>query len=144
MFWLRIAYRTGAVFDALMVIPMLFPRLGGALFGIARFQPTADYKYAMIVAASLMLGWACLLIWADRQPVERRGVLLLTVLPVLAGLIASGVYAVVAHLVAPWSMAPALVIQLALCGLFSSAYAQSARLKVRAAPVPDCSPARPR
>jgi len=75
----------GAIADGLAVIPMLFPDMGGFLFGISNFNPGIEYRYAMGVGASLMLGWAFLLIWADRQPAERKGVLLLTVFPVLFG-----------------------------------------------------------
>lgn len=55
MLWLRVAYRVGAAFDGLMVIPMLAPGIGGKLFGIAGFNPQADCRYAMMVGASLML-----------------------------------------------------------------------------------------
>jgi len=42
-------------------------------------------------AAELMWGWTLLLLWAVRKPVERRGVLLLTVFPVVVGLIINAV-----------------------------------------------------
>ena len=42
-------------------------------------------------AAALMWGWTLLLLWADRKPIERRGVLLLTVFPVVFGLILNSV-----------------------------------------------------
>src|SRR5208283_3709686 len=93
---LRISYWSGAVLDGAMVIPMLLPRVGGALFGIQRINPGSDYRYAMMVGASLMLGWTVLLIWADRRPVERKGVLLITAVPVVAGLMLAGLFAVVA------------------------------------------------
>jgi hypothetical protein len=38
------------------------------------------------VAASLLLGWAALLLWADRRPLARRDVLALGVVPAVAGL----------------------------------------------------------
>ena len=83
--WLRISYWVGGIFDGLMVLPMLSPTVGGAVFGIPDFDPGPEYRYAMGVGASLMAGWTLLLFWADRKPVERRGVLLLTVLHVLLG-----------------------------------------------------------
>jgi len=43
----------------------------------------------MRTGAPLMAGWTVLLLWADRQPLERRGVLPITVLPVIAGLMAN-------------------------------------------------------
>ena len=78
---LRVSYWVGAIFDALVIIPMLLPQVASVAFGIPNFNPGNDYKYAMGIAASLMLGWVCLLLWADRKPVERKGVLLLTIFP---------------------------------------------------------------
>jgi len=119
---LRIGYWSGAVLDGLMVIPMLLPAIGGRLFGIDRFRPGTDYRYAMMVAASLMLGWTVLLIWADRRPVERKGVLLITAIPVVAGLMLAGLYGVATGLVKAGSMALTWMIQCMLLALFLWAY----------------------
>lgn len=80
--WLRISYWTGAILDGLYIIPMLFPEIGGNIFGLNDFRPDAPFRYAMAVGAALMLGWTALLIWADRKPLERREILLLTIFPV--------------------------------------------------------------
>ena len=85
--FLRTNYWAGAIFDALVLIPMLSPRVGGIAFGTPNFNPGNDYAYGMYIAASLMAGWVFLLIWADRKPVERKGVLLWTLFPVTIGLI---------------------------------------------------------
>ena len=119
---LRIGYWSGAVLDGLMVIPMLLPAIGGRLFGIDQFRPGTDYRYAMMVAASLMLGWTVLLIWADRRPVERKGVLLITAIPVVAGLMLAGLYGVATGLVKAGSMALTWMIQCMLLALFLWAY----------------------
>jgi hypothetical protein len=79
---LRICYWIGAVADAISATVMLLPTVGGSMYGILDFNPGYEYRYAMGLGASLMLGWTFLLIWADKKPVERRGVLLLTVFPV--------------------------------------------------------------
>lgn len=42
--------------------------------------------YAAGESVALMWGWTCLLFWASRRPVERKGVLLLTIFPVVIGL----------------------------------------------------------
>ena len=80
--WLRISYRAGAALDGLYVIPMLVPQWAGAMFGMSDFKPGPEVRYLLGVCAALMLGWTALLIWADRKPVERRAILLLTLFPV--------------------------------------------------------------
>ena len=83
--WLRTSYRVGAAVDALAAVQMLYGAATGSVMGRVGFPPGADYRYAMGMGASLMLGWTALLLWADRRPLERRGVLPITVL-VVAGL----------------------------------------------------------
>ena len=72
-----------------------------------------------------MLGRTYLLLWADRKPVERRGVLLLTIVPVLLGLEAAGIYAVTSHFIALAKMVPICMPQLILIGLSSFAYSRA-------------------
>ncbi|HWT48683.1 MAG TPA: hypothetical protein VN255_08945 [Mycobacterium sp.] len=118
----RLAYWIGAIVDAAMVVPLLAPSVAGAMFGIDRFTPNADYRYAAGLCAALMAGWTGLLIWADRDPVARRGVLLLTVCPVILGLAAAGVYAMRSGLVHPAYIAPMFAMQLGIVVLFLLAY----------------------
>ncbi len=120
--FLRISYWVGAIFDALIVVPMLSPQIASIAFGIPNFNPGNDYRYAMQVAASLMLGWVFLLIWADRKPIERSGVLLLTVIPVLSGLVFSGAYAVGSGFIPGDRMLPTWVMQGILVLLFGFSY----------------------
>lgn len=119
---LRISFWIGAVTDALAALAMLFPRLGGLVYGLSNFDPGADYRYAMGSAASLMLGWTALLLWADRAPLERRFVLVLTVFPVIAGLAASEVAAIHAGFLPPASVVPTFVLQFVLSALFLGSY----------------------
>ena len=39
-----------------------------------------------------MTGWTLLLLWAVRKPIERRGVILLTAVPVVYGLLIVGLF----------------------------------------------------
>jgi hypothetical protein len=57
-----------------------------------------------------MLGWTALLIWADRKPLERKGVLLLTVFPVITGIVLTGITAVLAGLVPLFKMLPGIIV----------------------------------
>jgi predicted CoA-binding protein len=127
--WLRISYWTGAALDVIAGTLMLFPEAGRAAYGVADFDPAPDYRYAMGLGASLMLGWTLLLLWADRKPLERRGVLPITV-AVIAGLAWAGAYALRAgliplpHMIASWSLQALLVI------LFLYSYFRSGRAPV--------------
>ena len=69
-----------------------------------------------------MLGWAFLLVWADRKPVERKGVLLLTVIPVSVGMAVPGLYAVISGFAAAEVMAGTWLLEAAIVGLFVVAY----------------------
>ncbi len=80
------------------------------------------YLYASRVGASLMLGWAFLLIWGSRRPIERKGVLLLTVVPVLAGLLAASVLAVRSGFVRVGAMLPLWVFYGVILPLYVIAY----------------------
>jgi len=120
--FLRISYWYGAILDAVMIVPMLFPNIGGAMFGIDNFNPGNEYKYAMMIGASLMLGWAVLLIWADRKPLERKGIILITVIPVVTGMVLAGIFAVSVGMVKVESMIPTWILQTILLILFSYSY----------------------
>jgi len=102
--WLRVSYWVGAVVDAIVAVRMLMPDAMGE----------AGFRYAMGTSASLMFGWTFLLIWADRQPVKRKGVLLLTI-PVILGLGASSLYPVltgvfpVAKMILGWILGTAII-----------------------------------
>jgi predicted CoA-binding protein len=122
--WLRVSYWAGAIADAAAAVAMLVPEVGAAMYGMEGFEPGAEYRYAMRLGASLMLGWTVLLLWADRKPLERRGVLLITVL-VIAGLASAGAYAVGADLIALPMMVPTWVLQSALTILFLYSYLRS-------------------
>lgn len=126
--WLRISYWIAAVIDALAAIAMLIPSLGSRVYGLSNFAPGPDYQYAMRSAASLMLGWTALLVWADRSPLERRFVLILTVFPVIAGMAASEIAAIRAGFLPLASVVPTLALQLALSLLFLGSYARAARM----------------
>lgn len=81
-----------------------------------------DYKYAMLIGASLMAGWTSLLIWAAMKPIERKAIFILTVFPVLIGLIISGIYAADSTLVPLEKMIPTWIVQSVLVALYIYCY----------------------
>jgi hypothetical protein len=87
-----------------------------------------DFRYALAVGAALMLGWTFLLIWADRKPVERRGVLLLTIFPVKVGLDLANIYLFVYGYVTVKGMFPSWILSFSLYVLFIYSYVNSRSL----------------
>jgi predicted CoA-binding protein len=122
--WLRVSYWAGATADALAAVAMFVPALGAAMYGMEGFEPSAEYRYAMRLGGALMVGWTLLLLWADRKPLERRGVLPLTVF-VIGGLASAGAYAVSAGLIARPMMIPTWTLQGVLSVLFLYSYFRS-------------------
>ncbi|MCD4739080.1 MAG: hypothetical protein K8R89_07470 [Anaerolineae bacterium] len=120
--WLRISYWTGAILDGLAAVQMLVPAVFAATNKLPDFHPGADYKYAMGMGASLMLGWTVLLVWADRKPMERKGVLPITIFPVILGMVANEIWAVSSHFVALGVMVPSWIMQTVLIALFAFSY----------------------
>ena len=118
---LRLSYWVGIMVDGLAAMMML----GQAIFAhpspLTHYIPGLPYRYAMGMGGSLMVGWALLLIWADRDPEARRGVLPITVV-VIFGLLASGLAAALAGFTKLSSLLPLLLIEVALIVLFSVSY----------------------
>lgn len=127
--WLRRSYRAGVAVDAVAAIGMAFPQLYGPTL---RFDSTVDrsspgFAYALRTGAPLMAGWTLLLLWADRRPLERRGVLGITVVPVIIGLMANDAHAVRSGRLSGPSVAPVQALQLALSALFGYSLTRAAR-----------------
>ena len=112
----------GAIADAVAGIAMLCPSLAAKAYGLENFNPGAEYRFAMGMGASLMFGWAVLLIWADRKPLERKGILLITVFPAIFGLMAAGGFAVSSGLIELKQMIPTWIFQAFLIWLFMFSY----------------------
>ena len=131
--WLRRSYRYAAFVDAIAAVGMVHPKLYGPTLRFdKRFRRTGpEFTYAMRTGAPLMAGWTVLLMWADRKPLERRGVLLITLLPVVAGTMANDASAVRAGRLSGRSVAPVRALQLFLVGLCGYSLAR-ARAAVRA------------
>jgi hypothetical protein len=121
IFWLRLAYWAGAVLDLIAGLTMLFPTLFALNNRLSDFFPGADYRYAMGMGAPLMFAWTILLLWADRKPLERKGILLITLLVVL-GEVINEVIGVHSGYVSAEALLPIWIIQALLSALFVFSY----------------------
>ena len=126
VFWLRVSYWVGAVIDFIAAIAMLFPKFTQIFLG---FEPIPDpaYRFAIGMGAALMLGWTILLLWADQDPLARKGVLLITVFPVVLGIVGTEIYAVASGFIPLGKMVPTWALQIMLISLFSASYLNAVR-----------------
>ncbi len=88
--FIRFVYWLGALADGASTLAMLLP---GKMLSISPVNLSAATRSAFAAGASLMLGWTFLLLWASAEPVARRGILIITMGPVIPGLAASMLYA---------------------------------------------------
>jgi hypothetical protein len=130
--WLRISYWTGAIIDALACIPLINSDVWAAINHVPNFHADWDFRYAQGFAAAFMAGWTILLVWADRNPLERRGVLPITVFPVIIGLNSARYILYMGGLVAVPFTALGMALPAVLSVLFLFAYFNSFRRESRA------------
>ena len=127
MRWLRRSYRAGAFVDAVAALGMVVPALYGPTlrFGRGFRRDRPEFAFALRAGAPLMAGWTVLLLWADRKPLERRGVLPITIAPVVVGLMANDAHAVRAGRLSGVSVAPVRALQLGLVALFGYSFVKA-------------------
>jgi hypothetical protein len=113
---LRAAFLAGVVTDAVALLPMLLPSFATLLWGLRDISDS--YLLAMRCAASLMLGWTLLLVWAFRRPLERHVVAPLTFV-VVGGIVVSEAAGAVAGVVDVWRLMPTWCLQAVLLILFA-------------------------
>lgn len=123
--WLRVAYWTGAIIDALAFIPLVDSDVWAALNQVPNFHADWDFRYAQTFAAAFMAGWTILLLWADRNPMDRRGVLPITVFPVVIGLNSARYILYMGGIVPVAFTALGIVLPVAISVLFLFAYFNS-------------------
>ena len=119
--FLRISYWAGAILDVIAFLIMVFPSLFALNNGLTNFNPGVEYRYAMGMGAPLMLAWTVLLLWADRKPMERKGILLITFLVVL-GEVATEIFGVMTGFIAVSVMLLTWTIQFIIGVLFVFSY----------------------
>jgi hypothetical protein len=118
---LRTTYWIGAILDALTATLFLLPNFWASFDQLTTYTASASLTFALGIASAMMFSWTFLPIWADRKPVERKGVLLLTILP-LSGLILNNISAVVSGLRPLQATLPEFTLQFTLVGLFTFSY----------------------
>jgi len=109
--WLRISYWAGAIGDFSIAILVLIPERMGVL----------SYVYPMGLMSAVAFSWGCMLIWADREPIERKWVLLPTIV-VGTTLLMAVIYSIYAGAIPLKSVIANLILLPAMIILWSFSY----------------------
>jgi hypothetical protein len=117
--WLKVSFMTGAVVDALALLPMLIPWAAKIFWGFENF--TGIYYYAMGMGASLMLAWTLLLLWAYRKPRERRFIALFTIL-IIIGIGITEIFSLCQGYIQISKLAVTLALQAVLLFIYSYSF----------------------
>ena len=95
IFWLRVSYWTGAIVDLIFAIALIFfPGFTQFLWQLDTPIQGTDLMWTKYFG-TMVFAWACALLWADRKPLERKGVLLSTCFTVIIGLVSVKVYTII-------------------------------------------------
>jgi hypothetical protein len=122
LIWLKISFMVGAILDLLVGIQMICYDLVDKIYKIKDFNPTGEFKFAIWTGASLMLGWTVLLIWGFLKPFERKGLLLITIFPVITGLIITEIIMVISGYINLNIIIKTWIMQITLIILFLFSY----------------------
>ncbi len=126
VFLLRISYWLGAVVDLVAGLIMLIPALYRQFNQLPNFVPDGTFFNVAGMGAPLMFGWTVLLLWADRKPLERKSVLLITLIPLVGNALNQGLsvakgFSSLSAVVGPWIMQACLIV------LFSISYSLASK-----------------
>ncbi len=122
MIWVRASYWIGAAVGFLIALPMILSALPPFSAEKTPFPPWADAEFFLRMGGSFILGWSALLIWADRKPIERKGILLLSLFPVLSMSAAIEIYATTSAGLSCTTRLPFWLVEGGLGLLFSFSY----------------------
>ena len=126
---LRAAFLTGAIADAVIAIEWYLISLGLADLPV---HPSffigdgEDFRYILSVGALFMAGWAFLLYWGSRRPVERRGILLITAVMLFIAILSD--YIIFAHMFSVQQTLLGTSVKLFLVALFAGSYWHSKKV----------------
>ncbi|MHA1611649.1 MAG: hypothetical protein ACTSYU_06315 [Promethearchaeota archaeon] len=112
---IKFTYLFGMILDLVAAVEMFASALWGNNspfigFGLT-IEGNSEYRYAMFIGAVFMLGWTIILGWGYGNPIERRGILLITAVPVVLGLMVSEFLQIMWGMSSFLNFLPVLILQ---------------------------------
>ncbi len=123
---LRICYLIGAFLDALFAIDMYYVSINGSestlstIFSL-EIEVTDAYRYALALFGAAVTSWTILLLWANQKPVERKGILLITI-TIFIGLLVANLIGERLNVLPTEKFIRRLIAYLSLIGLYAYSY----------------------
>jgi len=91
--WLKTAYWTGAIADLIFGIAlMFFPKVVEFIWGLETPIHGIELMWSKYFGL-LVFSWTFILLFANKKPLERRVVILITAWPVVSGIMGVQIYA---------------------------------------------------
>ena len=124
---LRASFWIAAILDAIYALNaglvwLIDDYAGFDPIRLLRFTEGMESRYAWGLTCVLISSWTLLLIWADRAPIERKAVGLLTAFPLVSGLLIDTVFAVSVGLVSWVDILAVQLVYISLIVLLTSSY----------------------
>lgn len=117
-FWIKFSCIVGVIVDSIAALMIMIPALDTWMTG-APLAARGGYDVNEATAAALMWGWTVLLAWAAFKPLERHGVLAITIFPVLTGLTGYRLYGLLTAQVDLARNIPIFILQIGCIALLS-------------------------
>ena len=127
---IRITLWIGAVVDFYFAIAMMHPRLWALTLQMPDYRPDALHRMDMSIGAAVWFGWTLLLIWASFKPVQRKMVLLLTIL-IIAELMVAATALILNNLNSFEKMVPVFMLQVFLLTIFSISFLKAKKFEAQ-------------
>jgi len=108
------SYWLGIVADAVATLLLFSPTVAKLALQPKPFDMSPMYLYVTRVAGALMLGWTVLLFWAQRKPIERADILLITLFPVVSILAVAAVLVAKSGQIAVSQLVPMFIFYVVL------------------------------
>ena len=127
---LMISYWIGIVADAAATVLLFSPTLANFVLQLQPFEVSAAYLYVSRIAGALMLGWTVLLFWAQMKPIERAGILLITMFPVVTLLAIAAVLVAISNQIYFSKLLPMFVLYFVVYCTFIPSYLWTRKQKI--------------
>ncbi len=116
------SYWIGIVADAIATVLLFSPKVAEIILNPSPFEISDAYLYVSRIAGTLVAGWTVLLFWAQKKPIERADILIITVFPVITLLTVAAVLVVNSNHISILRMMPMFLLYIIIFPTYIISY----------------------